>query len=1200
MLVDSGPSAGALGGAANERGSMHRAGVLAFAAAHVLRGRAMEELGLPPGRDVPVFVRAEVDAAVDDVEVVCAGDCTAWLQVKTRLDAAALRDCVEQWVKLARQVELDPARHRVLACGAASGPVLALRSALTRHQRGDDGSLTRPEERAWTELEALLVELPGARRDALLRCAGVWDVNFGDEIGLEHRLGDELLDGRVVLAGQGRTAWQLLREHGRVLASERAGAGLIGLTRFLRSHEAITLVDDAEASAAAAAALELDALEAYRAAVGEAGRSVSLTGVGAGLPPIPLDELDMSVNAIAGPPPAEDPDKDHGHPLPWLVRAYARVLLSGAPGSGKSVAVRAAAAEYADREDWPLPLVVHLPRWQERRRALGDRPALLEVAFEDQPVARKAALIAVAERALGEGDALLALDSLDETGAARRSVVEALRMVLTGVHSDVEVVLATRDVGYADAHALGFTDLSLVPPAEPDVTIERVLQEAAIRDGVPDRDRESWVETRVGWVRARISPDQTLRRTPLMVVLLTLLAASPDVEALPRTRATVLRRVVRDAVRRWEHEWRLQGEPLRLGPLDETSSLTAVEVAFDVIGHHVLGEPGVTADAVIGRLARVLAEEFGLAAGGARAAAERAVHVWDVGGVFVKEHGDERLRARVQSLAELAEAHHAIGREPDLAAWTARALTDDVLREPLQLAAALSAEVADALATTAAGRTDWRQLEQIRKARENGARFSAGATAEMVALLARGIRSDLTGADGWAAAVTLVGARLPAELQGHALDAIDLMPDAQRMVARVLAADGWPRDDHAVATDLRRLLDGPVGELPVIEHAEPTWLRGHRSGWHGSAYAIAVRGLLRPGDDELAAQIVADMDRRASFGAAWRVRDAVRDAGYQHLLEEDDDGPEPGQPPGRLTGQIEQLVALWEEAFRTVEDAIVARVLPVRLSRRQRRRLDQGAALRRTLDLGRERPGQLVGAFRDDPAGLGHVMDAVAALKQIDLPVAVAQLSLLNEIHEVDGAAASSAIESAGVRHEALDVDWACVPHAERVVTGLVAVVGRARPWMSGMALSLVASVPRGALREVAMRSIAERRSACRAWGLEQLTMLWIAFEEPKWSEAAVDARPAVRRAAARAVCAAPDPRAALPDLVRDTDQLVRDTALREAHDLGLLDDALRATVEAAVDAAGWECRWCGAANDAMHGRCQRCEHQRGPARERG
>jgi hypothetical protein len=81
--------AGSLDGAANEAGSIHRAGVGAFFVAHGLCRRPVEGLDLPEDRSVPIWLWAEADAFVDDLEVGLAGEEEMGAPCRTRRTADA-------------------------------------------------------------------------------------------------------------------------------------------------------------------------------------------------------------------------------------------------------------------------------------------------------------------------------------------------------------------------------------------------------------------------------------------------------------------------------------------------------------------------------------------------------------------------------------------------------------------------------------------------------------------------------------------------------------------------------------------------------------------------------------------------------------------------------------------------------------------------------------------------------------------------------------------------------------------------------------------------------------------------------------------------------------------------------------------------------------------------------------------------------
>jgi hypothetical protein len=115
----------------------------------------------------------------------------------------------------------------------------------------------------------------------------------------------------------------------------------------------------------------------------------------------------------------------------------------------------------------------------------------------------------------------------------------------------VATLLATRDVAYAQAAKLGWPELRLAPPEKAERTVAAVLSAAAERS-VPVADRQAWVNTRKSWVAHVLSGDQTLRETPLLPVLLGLLAAERHAESLPQQRATILYEVVRNVAERRE------------------------------------------------------------------------------------------------------------------------------------------------------------------------------------------------------------------------------------------------------------------------------------------------------------------------------------------------------------------------------------------------------------------------------------------------------------------------------------------------------------------------------------------------------------------------------------------------------------------------------------------------------------------------
>jgi hypothetical protein len=597
-----------------------------------------------------------------------------------------------------------------------------------------------------------------------------------------------------------------------------------------------------------------------------------------------------------------------------------------------------------------------------------------------------------------------------------------------------------------------------VPPARPEVTITAVLGALATRDAVPETDRDDWITQRAGWVKGRLRTDPTLQRTPLMVVLLTLLAATHTPEQLPNSRGEVLVQVIRDVVRRWEHEARRKGGPFTLGSLQEAAALDAAQLAFAVIGHHVLRDAELTAEAVADDLAGRLAAEYGLANGQARAAAVDAVDLWDLVGVFIKEGVEERLRARVQSLAELAEALYVIAHADQVEDWVVWAVADDIGREPLQLAASLDVRTTDALVAVAGRDGTWSTLKQVINAIQAGAQPSRSALVEFVDVLQTTIHAEAGEVGGWIAAITLVAVPVSEGSRADALMALDRLPDHQRIVARAFAVDGWGRDDAAVDGDLRQMLDSEPTDLPVLE---PPPLQLPRLGpdpRQSAAYVSAVKHLVTRGNETLAQQVIANMDRRLAAGAAMETKELLAERGFADLLETPEQAELHAAAVKNMAG-FNELLAMWAEVERSVEEALLARVAPAGLTWRERRRLAEWANLDETLSLGQHRPGSLLDALKDDLDGFGHIADALSHLKNIDMPVAVAQLVELRMIEATHGRAAVHALTSMG-RSVPLRVDWTGLPDMGATAEGLIDVVAQGREWMALVAAEMVAGDP--------------------------------------------------------------------------------------------------------------------------------------------
>ena len=110
------------------------------------------------------------------------------------------------------------------------------------------------------------------------------------------------------------------------------------------------------------------------------------------------------------------------------------------------------------------------------------------------------------EHALSKGQAALFLDGLDEAADQSLELASDIAALLEEIHPDTDVLLAIRDVAYADAQILGFRDLRLCPPRDTDRTVRTVLRAIASHERCADADE--WVAIRVEWVKRlmRVKP----------------------------------------------------------------------------------------------------------------------------------------------------------------------------------------------------------------------------------------------------------------------------------------------------------------------------------------------------------------------------------------------------------------------------------------------------------------------------------------------------------------------------------------------------------------------------------------------------------------------------------------------------------------------------------------------------------------------
>lgn len=973
-----------LSGADNEAGGQFRASVAALVLVRLLRGFPIPEFDFRDNGAVPLTVLLEGDEAVDDIVVHLAGDRRVYLQAKRTLNLSVRSDskfgkAVAQWQRLAEEDLIDPARERVVIVARRLGrPLSELAKALERGRWSVAAGRSEREQQSFAKLSALLGGLPGDQRDRLLTSALILGLDVERDDSTRAVVAQQELEAGVVEAGHGLVAWQALCDACRRRAAQRRGFDLDDALQVLRNRE-VPLVADRDGVASAQRLAEQAAISIYRQRVNARGSSLDLTGLGLALPDIPLAEAD-AVTRVA---------RSDGQPterqLTWSLRRHGRLLLTGLPGGGKSTTLRASAADYARRGDWPLPVYAKLT---DLARSLDGRdfqqalfhaatPAL-DLNVEDLELVR-----GVYQRVLREGQIALFLDALDETRQERFATVQRIARFLDEAHPDIEVVVATREVAYADAKPLQFRDVEVSSPRVPEHTTERILEEAAIAAEVPFDERENWVTTRQRWVHDVLERDHTLTRTPLIPVVLAVLAATHDRTSLPATRAKILRMVMQDVVRGWEAAGRRAGRVSLGGVLADQRAVEALTRSFPTIGRALIRDRTPDRSEVEGLLRRQLADDFYLSSVDAEIVSRELLAFWDEAGVFVVDSAGG-IAARLQLFAETAAAISIAGLVgDDLNAAVSEAADDPDQSEALKLAMGLSTGAADALWRSIETNSD---VEQVRRARllagavAEGAVLAAEQRFALARILADEIQPGRPSDAWWIARLGLAGE----QAYGLAQQVEQRLDPSAQLIFRALTAIHWDRSAPEVSSDLRALLEADS-------------IRIGRSLTIDDGYAEAMVGaaeLLRDGSDGDQQAIEAGLGK-ASMGVDQKLSAILIDIGRGDAVS-----AYQRKSLGRL--RISDWLAHEARADRLLLDLLAQVAEPTQLSYRQERRLDELCDLMETLgipDAAGAEVSRSVARAHDEVMSL---LRNVAPLTGIDVSIAATQAELVRQLLETD------------------------------------------------------------------------------------------------------------------------------------------------------------------------------------------------------
>lgn len=1023
----------------------------------------------------------------------------------------------------------------------------------------------------------------------LLDCLVIWECDAESRSAHEAERASLLLDNTIVSAGLGERAFKTLKEAARELGRLREGVDLEGMIEILREAR-LELLGDADGATALQLVARQRAEAGYRQRLQRDGKTISLLGVGAGTPSLELADVDAEVNAVE---PGVGDEAQSEQDVAHLIRRRGRLLLTGLPGSGKSTALRRAAADQAVMPHAPLPLFIDLKKLAVRIEGEAVLDVVVDIACAGAPQDERAALHSQVVAAIEDGNVTMYLDALDETRTMKARVVAAIDELLRHRSRSLEVILATRDAGVVAGRALGFKEARLSAPSNVDETVSGIL--AAIASHRQVVEALSWVQERERWVKDILARDPELRATPLMPILLAVSAAGhTDSTRLPALRAEILKRIVRDVVDRWEAGRSATGA-LHLGSLGGTQAAEALFGCFVVEGSLLADEAFPTVGAAMDKVCDYLEDGWSLPRGEARAGAQEALAFWDEAGFFLKT-ADERLEARVRLFSELAEALHWVEKGSEACEiWVADSFSDPERAEALKLAAGLSCGASDALMVAASAATQLGPLNLAADAIAEGASVSPGLVEPFVDSLLEVIARG--GDESVEAAGLLATSPVPRRRQKEASEIIaKCLPPEDALIAQVRADAHWEVEKSAeVLARFAQVLEmKPPRPSVAAEKSRKGRARfvldisASHAGW---ADAVAGAAEALAPDSPKAAQLAAPLVVETGAGASERISAALQAAGYGDLVQEQ----------YKKLSRSFRSISRWRDRKRRADEAEMALLEaiadidePGELTIRQRRALDELIDLLYTLGIPDSPAGQFDALALDVPAAMSLLVHAVANLGGFDRPRLAAEARLaIAELGNEETTYFSGMFFIPGVVRETSH--WDEPDHPERTRNDLIRILKTFGFAASTAAIALHLAPPE---LEVAKCLLARKQEfKGRSRRLALLIALSLLPESQAVREAAgwigsedSFGRMAIASFSAQSLDSVGATRSLVEETMEDADATVRAETIRYLHG-DHLDTYLRELVsKAAEGATAWTCMHCGAQNAFERNACRKCK----------
>jgi hypothetical protein len=778
------------------------------------------------------------------------------------------------------------------------------------------------------------------------------------------------------------------------------------------------------------------------------------------------------------------------------------------------------------------------------------------------------------------------LDGLDETRERRVEMVRYIERLLRQVHQDTEIIVSTRDIGYAHAATLGFKELRLLPPARMTRMLRRILKDQVAADpSIQEQDRGKWVDIRMSWIEDVLKRDRHLTETPLLPILIGLLAAQTDQSILPRTRAQILSHVIDNLAQRWEILERRQSE-FQMGSLTVPEVSNALLDAFECVGYHLVSNLEVASQEAVQAIAAIFQDRWGLPRGRAETAARESLSFWDEAGIIIATGPQAMLIARVQLFAEIAAARYIVKLpqvEQHDVLWAL--LNEDTGHESAVLAAGLSPEVATRLVEFAVGEESLTWGLLAARSMSEGVALTTPALEKLVNLLTSCLQDDSQRA--WDVAKVIVRLPVPDKQQEHVIATLrDNMADSYCILAQALASIYWDRPRIDLVREALRA--GPLPSLPRRYILKvPSWggngLPAVDDGFDSLVELAAERLLAK--HPELASDIAASADRSSSETSV-SVSSRLLEHGFSDLVRD------------RLKDipkEVDRLLAAskgWDQAWDSFLHLIASLGTPIDLPLSRRRRLDDLVDLIATLEIIELPAYEFEGALAGQLDSLRSILEAVATLGGFDADILAAEARLVLEEWEQQGHDEMRGLLFDDGKEVEL-TGWDSVKDIHAMESRLVEVLGDESFWLAVVAATALVAAP---IPDRVVQNIEPRLSRFNLKN-RALAARVIANLDPtpqRVSTWITDTDCILRRVAAslQAVLFV-DTLIPLEDIIltlSDPEAGVRESALEELQGANL-PDALVARIREVVNDPGeiWVCERCGHMNEGTSRSCETC-----------